>query len=610
MSYGDQAVALGLNGRGDGAERLWSDEEDTGPEDGGTDLTASLVSLGFIRAALRRSRWFWAVMAIAGLIIGSGLYLSSPPLYQASTTLLLEVGSEPQPGTAILDNQAMAQSRAVAALALQQLGIRQDPGTFLGSYTATVVTDRVLRITFSARSSDKAVSAANAVAAAFLNFRADLLLQQQQLQSAALDQQVTQDKRHLKSINDQISQLSAQPASSGQPAQLSSLRAQRDRASSDLTALEEATSAGKATRQLTTASMITGSKVIDTAGALAHSRFKVLILYSVAGFIIGLGLGVGIVILRALTSDRLYRRDDVARALGAPVKLSVPATRATRRLKRRRNRRRWLAAAEGREMQRIVGYLRSAVPAGSRGFATLAVIPVDDPRVAALAVVSLAASGAQQGRRVVVADLCSGAPAARLLGVRDPGAQPVNVDGMHLVAVVPDPEEVAPAGPLGLVSAEAQPTLAGQVASACASADLLLTLVALDPSVGADHLATWATDAVVVIPAGRSWSKIQAVGEMVRLAGTRLVSAVLIGPDRNDESLGVTPASRAGRDNATEEALHTYPENSVVTAAENSVVTAAENSVVTAPESSVVTAGEGSSDVPPTDAPASRLTSR
>ena len=31
------------------------------------------------------------------------------------------------------------------------------------------------------------------------------------------------------------------------------------------------------------------------------------------------------------------------------------------------------------------------------------------------------------------------------------------------------------------------------------SADLLLTLVTLDPALGGDHLATWATNAVVVV---------------------------------------------------------------------------------------------------------------
>jgi hypothetical protein len=52
-----------------------------------------------------------------------------------------------------------------------------------------------------------------------------------------------------------------------------------------------------------------------------------------------------------------------------------------------------------------------------------------------------------------------------------------------------------------------------------------------------------------VITAGRSsWEKIQAVGEMIRLAGTRLISAVLVGADKTDESLGVPPTPEAGRE--------------------------------------------------------------
>jgi hypothetical protein len=80
------------------------------------------------------------------------------------------------------------------------------------------------------------------------------------------------------------------------------------------------------------------------------------------------------------------------------------------------------------------------------------------------------------------------------------------------------------------------------VAAACASANLLLTLATLDPSLGGEHLATWATDAVVVVTAGRSsWTKIHGVAELVRLSGTRLVCAVLVGADNTDESLGMIP---------------------------------------------------------------------
>src|SRR5207253_10995297 len=127
----------------------------------------------------------------------------------------------------------------------------------------------------------------------------------------------------------------------------------------------------------------------------------------------------------------------------------------------------------------------------------------------------------------VVAGL-SGGHAARLLGAADPGVRAVSADGADLVVAVPGRDDVVPAGPVHRASPQAEPAPGGgALAAAYASADLLLTLVTLDPSLGAEHLPTWAADAVVVVTAGRSsWERLHGVGEMVRLAGTRLVSAV------------------------------------------------------------------------------------
>ena len=70
--------------------------------------------------------------------------------------------------------------------------------------------------------------------------------------------------------------------------------------------------------------MVEGSEVLDAAAPLPHSgRLKLAILYAATGLVAGLALGLGIVIVMALVSDRLRRRDDVAHALGAPVNLSV-----------------------------------------------------------------------------------------------------------------------------------------------------------------------------------------------------------------------------------------------------------------------------------------------
>jgi capsular polysaccharide biosynthesis protein len=523
----------------DGPERSWLDHDVDAVEDRPADPAASLVSLGFIAAALRRSAWFWRVTAVVGLLLGTGLYLKGPHPYQASTTLILTVGAESQPGTAILEDQALAHGQTVAALTLQKLGLHQSVNSFLGSYTVTPITDRILQITASGPSSSEAVRRANALATEFLTFRANELLLEQRLEFSALDQQITQDKQGVTSTANQTSHLSAPPGSSSKRGKSGAARARAGSAGSDLADLEQAVNASKAAAKVTTASMIGGSKVLDGASPVPpHSRTKRLLLYAVGGLIIGLILAMAIIVLRALLSDRLRRRDDIAQALGAPVR-SVARTRGSRRLTGR----------GGHVPERIIAYLRDAVPADSRGPASLAVIPADDPQVAAMSVVTLALSYAQEGKRVVVADLAAGAPAAGMLGARGPGVHTVRMDGAHLVAAVLDPGEFAPIGPLGRISRQGRPGVADELSAACVSANVVLTLIQLDPSVGGDHLATWAADAVVVVTAARSsWTKIHAIGEMVRLSGTRLALAVLIGADKTDESLGVSREPVATRD--------------------------------------------------------------
>jgi capsular polysaccharide biosynthesis protein len=482
---------------------------------------------------------FWVGMAGLGLLITAGLYLKAPPVYQASTSLFLTVGPEAAPGTAIQTDQALAQSRAVAALALRKLRLQESPSSFASSVTATALTDRILQITVSASSPSDAVNRANAVAAAFRQTRATLLYAQQQSLFKSLDQQVIQAKQQLTSVDNQIRQLSAQPASPAQQSSLGLLRAKRSQAAAALNALVSAVNSDKASARELTASEVTGSGVLDAAAPVPqshHARLKHLVFYAVAGLIPGLAFGIGAVVVGALISDRLRRRDDIARALGAPVKLSLGNVRLDRRLPQGRG----LAALQGPNIRRIVAHLDMVVPARSAGISALAVVPVDDPRVAAISLASLACDRARRGGKVVVADLCAGSPLGGLLGLKEPGVRAVTVDEANLAVAIPGPDDFALTGPLGHSQAPAS-DFADAVASACRSADMLLTLVALDPGLGSEHLATWASDAVVVVTAGRSsWTKIHSVGEMIRLSGTSLDSAVLIGADRTDESLGVT----------------------------------------------------------------------
>ena len=443
MTDKDQAVIFSLNGNNGLPERLEAFDDYDALEDQPAPLAAGLVSLGFIKAAIRRTALFWCILGAVGLVVGVGVNKEYPASYKASTSVLITYGPNENPTSAVLDNQAIAQSRTVAALALGKLGLQESLGTFAPTITAAVVTDRVLLITVSAPSSTAAVSRANAVAAAFLQFRADQMQTAQQLLLKSLGQEVDQARQNVASIKSQISQLSAQPTSSAQQAKLKNLQTELTQAVTQAAIDEQTLQDDKASTA--TLSAVTGSVVLDPAVPLAHSKLKNLLIYAVTGLAVGLALGLSIVIVQAIVSDRLRRRDDVTHALGAPVKLSVGPVK----LSRWRPGRHGLAAAKGANVRRIAVHLRGAVPAKAGGLAALAVVPVDDPEAAALSLVSLAVSRAQEGHNVVVADLASGAPAARLLDSKAPGVRSVSVRDARLTLAVPDRDDVAPAGPLG-----------------------------------------------------------------------------------------------------------------------------------------------------------------
>ena len=539
MTDRDQRIIFSLNGDGGEPERFGGYDDFAGTESRSVDFTPSLVSLGFIKAAVRRSVRFWGVIAVVGLLLGVGTFKALPRKFQASASVLLMPGPYDNYQTAAANNQAIAVTPAVAELAVQELGLQQNANSFLSSYAVASVTDQLLLVTASASSANQAVLRANAVASAFLKFRAENMQTEQNLVVESLQQQIGQAKQQVNSIDAQVSQASSQPASVTQ-SQLDKLRTEQTNAENTLGSLEQAVIGNQTGNQPAVTAAIKGSKILNVA-ALPHSRLKPLITYAAVGLILGLALGLGIVVIRALVSDRLRRRDDIAYALDAPVRLSVGTLRA----------RRWLpslpsrAASRDLDMRRVILRLQNAVPRRSQGPAGLAIVAVDNGPVVARAVAALAASYAAQGNQVVTADISMGTHMARLLGVKGPGAHAVSHNGANFTIVVPDRYDAAPVGPLRAVTSSAGLAQAGDAqVDSYASADLLLTLATLDPALGGDHLATWAPNAVVVVSAGRSSAeRIHSVGEMIRLAGTRLDSVVLIGADHSDKSLGLAHAS-------------------------------------------------------------------
>ena len=532
-----------LVARGDPPTGPWTAQELAAPSRGVTgaaDTATGLASLSFITAAIRRRKRAWCLAAVLGLIVGVGLFLVHPPAYTATTRAFLTLGPNEDLTTAVDTEVALAQSRPVAALALRKLGEQDSADSLLGNYTATSVTNRVVEIAVKAKSDTEAVRRANAVMTAYLDFRAAQLRAYQQLLSASLSQEVSQASTRAATLSRQLDALTANPAIAPQSARINNLRSLLRQANDALSAAEQAARNGQQTARAATAVAVTDSKIIDKATLVSKSRKKAAVEYALVGMFGGLVFGLLFVVVGALVSDRLRWRDDIAYALGAPVKLSISPVHL-------RPGRRGLAAVANPGIQAMADHLRRSLPAGGRP-AALAVVPVDKTEAAALSIIGLALSCAKARKRVIVADLCPGMPAARILGAASPGFHPLEVEGSHLALVVPEPSEV-PIGPLP-VSGTGDESVAppAKLAAACSSADLVLTLAALDPMTGGEHLVTWATDAVVIVTAGQlTWTRVEAVGEMIRLAGVRLESAVVVGADKSDESLGRMRPARAGQ---------------------------------------------------------------
>lgn len=504
---------------------------DTDPS--AASVAGGLVSLAFVWDALRRAAWLWCITGLLGLVIGAGLYVRYPPAYHAQASVLLVDGPNQDPAVQVLTDQSLAQSEPVAARVVRELGLTESVASLRAAYSVSTITNTVLQFNVGAPSAAQATQWTSALADSYLQYRAKYVKTQAQQQIAQLQQQYSAAQQRVQALDAKIAQLPTTGLTPAQKIQLDTLQTQL----ADQKQVMQYVTGTEAATKTYTAAMVSGSYILNPPVLASHSRVKGAALYVLGGLFVGVIVGMGIVILMALLSGRLRRRDDVAAALGAPVKLSVGDLRAPR----------WLpvlprqAAKRNRDMRRVNSYLRAAVSGSSRGPASLAVVAVDDQQTVASAVAGLARFRVKEGGRVVVADLASGAPLARLLGVREPGVHEVAFDGGRLVVVVPARDDAAPVGPVrDGSSATGWGAPDEAVAAAYSAADLLLTLITLDPALGSDHLATWASEAIVVVTAGRSSvEKVHSVGEMVRLSGTRLDSAVLFGADRSDASLGV-----------------------------------------------------------------------
>ena len=79
----------------------------------------------------------------------------------------------------------------------------------------------------------------------------------------------------------------------------------------------------------------------------------------------------------------------------------------------------------------------------------------------------------------------------------------------------------------------------GQLVGQLSGGEVLLVLTGADPALGAEHLAMWVSESVVLIDVRKASGEItRACAELLRRARVRIRSVILIGSDPQDTSVG------------------------------------------------------------------------
>lgn len=497
----------------------WIDDPDDLDTEGRTRAFPpdGLITVRYLWDAVRRHSVIWLSTALIGLLAGLGTLVLMPGASVSSTKLLLVHRDGDDPERAMATDSSLAATNTVASRVIDKLGLRQTPEQVLESYSASQLTDRVLEITARAPTSEEATELAAAVGEVFLDFRME-----------QVDQQVEPLRDDLADAKGAVANaLQNLEEAGGDPDDPDPEPSPEHRAYTKAIEEQQFFEQQILDQQATTARM-SSSRVLDPAAPVPHSQFRSVVTAAGTGLVGGLMLGLAFVVARALISDRLWRRQDISAALGAPVGLSVGRPRRWPGWRRRLL---TLQSRRNAAVRRALPYLRAQVVWDTPKPA-LALVNIGDIKDGVLVTMALAESYAIEGSRVLIVDLTSGQALQQLSGLPDrPGVYGFELDGSIATVRVYVPEALA--------APRTSLPRSDDFRAEWAVADLVLVLATLSPATGAEHLRPWSKEAVAVIGAGKaSAAELAATGEILRVAGIHMRTSVLVRTDRSDLSIG------------------------------------------------------------------------
>jgi capsular polysaccharide biosynthesis protein len=482
----------------------------------------TLVSLHFIRFALRR-RWLVCVLSsVLGLLAAGTLLVAFPALHDAKAALVLVHDPQDEPSRAMATDVSLLETRTLAEKAVASLGLTMTPDAFLKTMKVVPVSSELLSITLTGPSDAEAVRRLEMLTSLYLDFRGEQLSLQSKVYVQGIQLRITKLQSEVGALSQKIEQLSR--AGSGSASKVNDAISQRAFVQGRIDTLQQEVE----DVTLRTTSIVSASRVIDPAAVESHAAKRRIVLALASGLIGGAALGCGMVLFLAITSDRLRRRSDVAAALEIPVPVSVG------RISPISKRWLWLShlrTLDGRrsaERQRLAHAIEMELPfTGHEG--RIAVACIDNADEVSFAVAAAAADLTEGGFSTTLIDLTEGGS----LGGIAPSAP-----GSHNAATL-----LRPRGIPTLASGTADLRAVGQDEDenlhSFGLTDVTLMLADLDPSVGADHLIAWTERVIIVVTAGRSSAeRVRTAADMVRTAGLELRFAALLHAERTDDSSG------------------------------------------------------------------------
>jgi capsular polysaccharide biosynthesis protein len=500
---------------------------DGAPDDPGDQARplATLVSFHYLRAAVRRRWRVCTLFALVGVLLAVTYLMTNPATRTATTTLRLAHQEQADPSGAIATDISLLKTRTVAQRTIKALRLTMSPEALIGTVKAVPTgSNEILQLAMSAPTDAEAVRRLNKFTKEYLAFRATQISAQSNILIKGYQNQIDDLQAQAQTLRNQVE---ASAPGSQTADQITEAVTKLSQLNDKISALQ-GTVDDETLRQK---SVVLASRVIDPAAPTSPSGLRRIVLVLASGLIGGLAIGFLVVVLRAILSDRLWLRVEVASALNTSVLSSVrrisPLPRPLRMVG-------WLPgvravhARRGVDRERMARAIGKAVREPGRR-PCLGVVCLNNSDEVRFGVVAAALDLQNQGRMTTIVDLTEAGRLASAVA-RSAGAG-VDEPAVFRPRVVPSLAE----GPTHIDAADWE-----DVALADGNDRVTLVLADLDPAIGVDHLPAWTDSVIVAVTAGKSSVElVRTAGELVRATGLHLRGAALLRTVRDDTSAGI-----------------------------------------------------------------------